>query len=76
MVADLQLTHDLTIKGVGREVDVVAPSTMKAGGNVAKGIFIPGTDGDTPNITIEGLSFSGAKLSSSNGAGIRYQSGT
>lgn len=72
---DLRITHDLTIQAVGGPVDVVAPSTMVAGGNVAKGIFIVGAESSAPNVTIEGLSFSGAISSASNGSGIRYQSG-
>ncbi len=45
------------------------------GGNVDKGIFVAGTEGNTPNITIEGLTLTGAIDTSYNGAGIRYQSG-
>lgn len=74
--SDLKITHDLTIEAAGDgPVNVVAPDAITYGGNVAKGIFIVGTEGNDPNVTIEGLSFSGAKSAQSNGAGIRYQSG-
>jgi len=73
-VSDLKISEDLTFVAVGGTVDIVPePSTTKY--NVAKGLFIIGTDTSAPNVTIEGFSFSGAKSTSSNGAGIRYQSG-
>lgn len=75
-VADLNITHDLTIEASGNgPVNVVAPGTITYGGNVSKGLFVVGSDTTAPNVTIEGLSFSGAKSAQSNGAGVRYQSG-
>jgi hypothetical protein len=75
-VADLNITHDLTIEASGNgPVNVVAPGTIAYGGNVSKGLFVVGSDTTAPNVTIEGLSFSGAKSAQSNGAGVRYQSG-
>ena len=69
------MTQNLTIKGVGGPVYIEAPGTLSYGGNVSKGIFVTGTTGNTPNITIEGLTFSGAQNADENAAGIRYQSG-
>ncbi len=74
-VADLKITKDLTFVAVGGAVDIVPPASSNPKINVAKGLFIVGTDTSTPNVTIEGFSFSGAKAGDSNGAGIRYQSG-
>jgi hypothetical protein len=74
VVGDLKISQDLTLAAVGGTVDVVAPPTVDKV-NVAKGLFIVGTDTSTPDVTIEGFSFSGAKAGGSNGAGIRYQSG-
>jgi hypothetical protein len=74
VVGDLKISRDLTFAAVGGTVDIVAPPTVDRV-NVAKGLFIIGTDTSTPNVTIEGFSFSGAKSAQSNGAGIRYQSG-
>ena len=71
---DVQIDHDLTIKAVGGEVDVVAPDTGTTV-NVSKGLFVVGTQSSAPNVAIDGLTFSGAKSGQSNGAGIRYQSG-
>ncbi len=68
-VADLNITHDLTIEASGNgPVNVVAPGTITYGGNVSKGFFVIGSDTTAPNVTIEGLSFSGAKSAQSNGA--------
>ena len=75
VAADVTLTQNLTIKGVGGPVYIEAPGTLSYGGNVSKGIFVAGTTGDTPDITIEGLTFSGAQNGDENAAGIRYQSG-
>lgn len=75
VAADVTLTQNLTIKAVGGPVYVEAPGTLAYGGNVTKGIFVAGTAGNTPKITIEGLTFSGAQNADENGAGIRYQSG-
>ena len=75
VASDVTLTHDLTIKGVGGAVDVQAPSQLTYGENVDKGIFVSGTEGNTPNVTIEGLTLTGAYNSDYNAAGIRYQSG-
>jgi len=73
-VSDLKISDNLTFEAVGGTVDIVPePSTTKY--NVSKGLFIIGTDTSAPNVTIEGFSFSGAKSTASNGAGIRYQSG-
>jgi hypothetical protein len=58
----MKIDHDLTIEASGNgAVNVVAPGTIKYGGNVAMGLFIVGNDTTYPNVTIEGLSFSGAK---------------
>jgi hypothetical protein len=73
-VADLKISEDLTFVAVGGTVDIVPPATTSKY-NVGKGLFIVGTETSTPNVTIEGFSFSGAKSTSANGAGIRYQSG-
>ncbi len=51
------------------------PRANSPGENVDKGIFVSGTEGNTPNVTIEGLTITGAFNPSYNGAGIRYQSG-
>ena len=75
VASDVTLTQNLTIKGVGGPVYIEAPGTLSYGGNVSKGIFVTGTTGNTPNITIEGLTFSGAQNADENAAGIRYQSG-
>lgn len=76
IVGDLKIDHDLTIEASGDgPVNIVAPRTIRYGGNVAMGLFIVGSDTTAPNVTIEGLSFSGAKSGQSNGAGVRYQSG-
>jgi len=73
-VSDLKIGENLTFAAVGGTVDIVPqPSSSKY--NVSKGLFIIGTDTSAPNVTIEGFSFSGAKSTASNGAGIRYQSG-
>ena len=73
-VGDMKISDNLTFVAVGGTVDIVPPaSTTKY--NVSKGLFIVGTDTSAPNVTIEGFSFSGAKSTASNGAGIRYQSG-
>lgn len=73
-VADLKISKDLTFDAVGGTVDIAPPASATKD-NVSKGLFIVGTDTSTPNVTIEGFSFSGAKSAQSNGAGIRYQSG-
>ncbi len=73
---DVLITNDLTIEGVGGAVDVVAPPAgTNPKVNVGKGLFTVGNDVSAPNVTIEGLSFSGAMSAQFNGAGIRYQSG-
>jgi hypothetical protein len=73
-VADMKISEDLTFAAVGGTVDIVPPASATKY-TVSKGLFVVGTDTSTPNVTIEGFSFSGAKSSSANGAGIRYQSG-
>ena len=70
---DLALTKNLTIESAGNGAVVVTDS-----GYVTKGLFIAGTSGNTPDITIEGLTFKAAKATAGNGgngAGIRYQNG-
>ncbi|MDO9490446.1 MAG: right-handed parallel beta-helix repeat-containing protein, partial [Sphingomonadaceae bacterium] len=60
------IAKDLTIEGVGgmaKFVATVAPPNGKA-------IMVTSAD-----VTIRNLEFSGAKVSSANGAGIRYESG-
>jgi len=71
---DLYITHDLKFRAIGGTVNIIAPS-HNPGGNVAKGLFVIGTDTTTPNVSITGFNFSGATSAQSNGAGIRYQSG-
>lgn len=72
---DLTITQDLSLVAVGGTVDIVASDTMLYGGNVGKGLIVVGDTGSTPNVTIQGFDFSGARSAQSNGAGIRYQSG-
>ena len=72
---DVKIDHNLTIEAVGGAVNVVAPASSNPKINVGKGLFVVGTQTSTPDVTIEGLTFSGAKSGQSNGAGIRYQSG-
>ena len=71
---DLYISHDLTFRAIGGAVNIVS-SNHNPAGNVAKGLFVIGTDMTTPNVTIQGFTFSGATSAQSNGAGIRYQSG-
>jgi len=73
-VSDLKIGENLTFVAVGGTVDIV-PQASTTKYNVSKGLFVIGTDTSAPNVTIEGFSFSGAKSTSANGAGIRYQSG-
>ncbi len=70
---DVKIGHTLTIAGRDGLVDVVPISSPKI--NVGKGLFIVGTATSAPDVTVTGLTFSGAKSGQSNGAGIRYQSG-
>ncbi|MGH7155123.1 MAG: right-handed parallel beta-helix repeat-containing protein, partial [Acetobacteraceae bacterium] len=72
---DLQIAHDLTIESVGDKVTLLAPTKKVGGGNVAKGILVVGSAKTEPTVTIKGFVFSGAKSSSFNGSGVRYQSG-
>ena len=74
VAGDLKITQNLTLAAVGGTVDIVPPASASKY-NVARGLFIIGTETSAPNVTIEGFSFSGAWSSSSNGAGIRYQGG-
>ncbi len=70
---DVRLSKDITIKAAGN-----GPVVVKESGHVMKGLFIAGTTGNTPDVTIEGLTLEGANATprdGSNGAGIRYQSG-
>ena len=67
---DILLTKSLTIEAAGN-----GPVVLHASGPVAKGMLIAGSTSTAPNITIEGLTFTGAKSPSQNGAGIRYQNG-
>jgi hypothetical protein len=76
IAADLKISNNLIIEAVGNgPVNVVAPTHPNGAPNVDKGLFVVGTATSAPNVTIEGLTFSGAKSSAYNGAGIRYQSG-
>lgn len=64
----------ITLEAVGGQVNMVA---TKPPPNY-KGMFTVGTPDSSPNVTIEGFSFSGVKIpkdKGNNGAGIRYQGG-
>lgn len=69
-----QINDSITLQAIG------GPVTLKATvapGN-GKGIFVIGDAAHSPDVTINGLTFTGAKIARSagnNGAGIRYQSG-
>ncbi|MBN8891737.1 MAG: hypothetical protein BGP12_22590 [Rhodospirillales bacterium 70-18] len=60
------ITHALTINGIGGLAHFIADSAPPNG----KAIMTVGAD-----LTIDHLEFSGAAVSSGNGAGIRYQGG-
>ncbi len=70
------ITHDLTIEGVGGQVQMIATA-----GNpppTEKGILVIGAEGATPNVTVENVTFRNTRISNNdggNGAGIRYQGG-
>lgn len=61
-----EITHKITLEGVGGMVDMVATGDIPNG----KAILITDTD-----VTIDHFSFSGATVNDGNGAGIRYQGG-
>jgi pectin methylesterase-like acyl-CoA thioesterase len=54
-VADLMITQDLTLAAVGGTVDVVGSAGNSKGINVAKGLFVAGSEMSAPNLTIEGF---------------------
>ena len=60
------ITTKITIEGVGGMVNLVATTPPSNG----KAILVTTTD-----VTLDHLSFSGAKVADGNGAGIRYQGG-
>ncbi len=60
------ISKNVTLEGVGGMVNMVSTGPIPNG----KGIFV--TNGD---ITINNFSFSGARVSDGNGAGIRFESG-
>src|ERR1700759_3414616 len=61
-----EITHKITIEGVGGMVNLVASGQIPNG----KAILITDTD-----VTLDHISFSGAAVKDGNGAGIRYQGG-
>src|SRR3954467_15025392 len=61
-----EITHKITIQGVGGMAKLVATAPIPNG----KAILI--TDTDVP---LDHIEFSGAKVKDGNGAGIRYQGG-
>ncbi len=68
------ISDSITLQAVGGMVNMVAtkPPTND------KGILTVGTSNSAPDVTINGFSFSGARISAAlgdNAAGIRYQSG-
>lgn len=67
---DILLTKSLTIEAAGN-----GPVVLQQSRPLAKGMLIAGSNTAAPNITIEGLTFTGATSPSKNGTGIRYQSG-
>ena len=69
------IRRDVRIIGVGGRVHLKAD--QGAGGRLesGKGILVVGTNGAAPDVYIENLEFSGAKVPSRNGAGVRMQNG-
>ncbi len=70
------ITHNLTIVGVGGQVQMVATAAHPPPNQ--KGILVIGAMGATPNVTVENVTFRDTKISNNlggNGAGIRYQGG-
>ena len=70
------ITHNLTIVGVGGQVQMVATAADPPPNQ--KGILVIGAVGATPNVTVENVTFRDTKISNNlggNGAGIRYQGG-
>ena len=61
-----EITHKITIEGVGGMVNLVATGQIPNG----KAILITDTD-----VTLDHIAFSGATVRDGNGAGIRYQGG-
>ena len=61
-----EITHKITLQGIGGMVNMVATGLIPNG----KAILITDTD-----VTIDHFSFSGATVNDGNGAGIRYQGG-
>jgi hypothetical protein len=61
-----EITHKITIEGVGGMVHMVASGNIPNG----KAILITDTD-----VTLNHIEFSGATVADGNGAGIRYQGG-
>ena len=68
-VGDVAVWHQdrLTLRGVGGKVQLIAGG-MNAQG---KGIWVISGD----NVTVENISFTGAKVADHNGAGIRFEKG-
>src|SRR4051812_41648683 len=61
-----EITHKITIEGVGGMAKLVATQKIPNG----KAILVTDTD-----VTIDHVEFSGATVKDGNGAGIRYQGG-
>ncbi len=69
------ITHDLTIVGVGGQVQMIATA---ANPPPNKGILAIGAQGASPNVSVQNVTFRNTVISDSsggNGAGIRYQGG-
>ena len=66
----LNISHSLTIRGVGGAVNLVATVAPPNG----KAIIDEGGAG--VSVTLSGLTLSGAKVADGNGAGVRYEGGT
>ena len=61
---DILLTKNLTIKAAGK-----GPVALQEARPLAKGMLIAGSTSTAPNITIEGVTFTGARSPSQNGTG-------
>ena len=70
------ITHDLTIVGVGGQVQMIATAANPPPNE--KGILAIGAQGANPNVTVQNVTFRNTVISDNsggNGAGIRYQGG-
>lgn len=69
------IRQSVRIIGVGGRVHLKADEGPGGRLESGKGILVVGTNGAAPDVHIENIEFSGAKVSSRNGAGIRMQNG-